>query len=186
MDISAVKERLERTPVIAAVRQGGLTAALSSPAEVIFALDENIRTATQTVELAHNADKLIFIHADLTRGIGKDKCGIEYLASIGADGVISTHANLLRYAKEYGLVTVQRYFAVDSQGLLSIREMINSARPDLVEIMPGVVDKVIRHFASDRTPIIAAGLIETKAEVQAALSAGALAVSTGRSELWYL
>ena len=186
MDITTVKERLGSCPVIAAVRQGSLEEALNSPAEVVFALDENIRTAEQTVRLAHSRGKLIFIHADLTRGIGKDKCGIEYLASIGTDGVISTHANLIRYAKECGLVTVQRYFAVDSQGLVSIREMISTAKPDLVEILPGVVDKVIAHFASERVPVIAAGLIETKAEITRALSCGALAVSTGKKELWDL
>lgn len=186
MDFSAVKEKLEICPVIAAVRQGNLLDALASPAEVVFVLDENIKTAAQTVKLAHEQRKAVFIHADLTRGIGKDKYGIEYLASIGADGVISTHANLIRYAKEFGLVTVQRYFAVDSQGLLSIREMINTAKPDLVEILPGVVDKVISRFASEKVPVIAAGLIETKAEVTRALSCGALAVSTGKKELWHM
>ena len=39
MNLSDIKELLERTPVIAAVRQGGLQAALESPGEVIFALD---------------------------------------------------------------------------------------------------------------------------------------------------
>ena len=111
---------------------------------------------------------------------------MKHLIDIGADGIISTHANLIRYAKELGLITVQRYFAVDSQGLSSIHEMIGSTKPDLVEILPGVVDKVIKRFAAERIPVIAAGLIETKAEVTSALSNGALAVSTGKKELWYL
>lgn len=184
MNLSDIKERLERTPVIAAVRQGGLQAALESPGEVIFALDESITSVAHTVELAHKAGKAIFIHADLTHGIAKDKWGIEYLASVGADGIISTHANLIRYARELGLLCVQRYFAVDSQGLSSIREMIHQTKPDLVEILPGVIDKVIRHFASENIPVIAAGLIETKSEVTRALSSGAIAVSTGKKELW--
>ncbi|MFQ8953550.1 MAG: glycerol-3-phosphate responsive antiterminator [Oscillospiraceae bacterium] len=33
-------------------------------------------------------------------------------------------------------------------------------------------------------PVIAGGLIETKQEVTAALSANAIAVSTGKKELW--
>ena len=184
MNFSDIKERLEICPVIAAVRQGSLQAALDSPGEVIFALDESITTVARTVELAHKAGKMIFIHADLTRGIAKDKWGIEYLASVGADGIISTHANLIRYARELGLLCVQRYFAVDSQGMSSIREMIHQTKPDLVEILPGVIDKVIRHFASENIPVIAAGLIETKSEVTRALSSGAIAVSTGKKELW--
>ena len=39
MTLSEIKERLEICPVIAAVRQGSLSAALDSPAQVIFALD---------------------------------------------------------------------------------------------------------------------------------------------------
>ncbi|MBQ3075076.1 MAG: glycerol-3-phosphate responsive antiterminator, partial [Clostridia bacterium] len=34
-------------------------------------------------------------------------------------------------------------------------------------------------------PLIAGGLIETKAEVMDALQSGAIAVSTGKEELWY-
>lgn len=184
MTLSEIKERLEICPVIAAVRQGSLSAALDSPAQVIFALDESIATAQSTIELAHRAGKAVFIHADLTHGIAKDKWGIEHLRSIGADGIISTHASLIRCAREQGMLSVQRYFAVDSQGLSSICDMISQAKPDLIEIMPGVIDKVIRRFACEKTPVIAAGLIETKAEVMGALSCGAVAVSTGKKELW--
>jgi len=61
-----------------------------------------------------------------------------------------------------------------------------SAKPDLIEIMPGIAEKVIRKFSLDKTPIIAGGLVESKAETMAVLSAGASAVSTGKKELWYI
>ena len=38
--------------------------------------------------------------------------------------------------------------------------------------------------AMTEIPVIAGGLVETEAEVRAALAAGASAVSTGQSELW--
>ena len=100
--------------------------------------------------------------------------------------IISTRASLIKNAKEIGILAVQRYFALDSQGLDSIKEMIASARPDFVEIMPGVIEKVIRKFANDEIPVIAGGLLESKSEVTTALSGGAVAVSTGKQELWYL
>ena len=134
---------------------------------------------------AHEHGKAVFVHIDLMKGIGKDKCGVEFLAKCGADGIISTRASLIKAAKEIGVLTAQRYFALDSQGLESIKEMIASARPDFVEIMPGVIEKVIKKFADFEIPIIAGGLLETKAEVTAALSSGALAISTGKKELWY-
>ena len=68
----------------------------------------------------------------------------------------------------------------------SIDEMLRNTNPHLMEIMPGVIAKAIRRFSMGGIPIIAGGLIETKAEVTEALGSGAAAVSTGRQELWYL
>ena len=50
--------------------------------------------------------------------------------------------------------------------------------------MPGVIPKALRPFSRQEIPVIAGGLIETKQEVTAALFAGAIAVSTGKKELW--
>ena len=55
-----------------------------------------------------------------------------------------------------------------------------------MEIMPGVIPKVIQRLSKEKVPVIAGGLIETKAEVTAALRSGATAISTGRPELWEL
>ena len=143
-------------------------------------------TVEAQIRRAHEKGKAIFVHIDLIRGIGKDRCGVEYLAALGADGIISTRAGLIKNAKELGVIAVQRYFAIDSQGIESIREMIGATRPDFIEILPGVINKVIARFASEEVPVIAGGLIETKAEVMAALGCGAVAVSTGTQELWSL
>ena len=92
----------------------------------------------------------------------------------------------IRMAKDQNLLTVQRFFALDSQGMGSIQEMLRSTNPHLMEIMPGVVGKAIRQFSAGTIPVIAGGLIETKQEVTAALGNGATAISTGRQELWDL
>ncbi|MBQ3548068.1 MAG: glycerol-3-phosphate responsive antiterminator [Clostridia bacterium] len=183
--VSAV-EKLELCPIIAAVHEDKFDAALKSPVEIIFLLEGDVMTIGDKIKQVHENGKSVFIHIDLMKGIGKDKCGVQYLADLGADGIISTRASLIKNAKEIGILAVQRYFALDSQGLDSIKEMIASARPDFVEIMPGVIEKVIRKFANDEIPVIAGGLLESKSEVTTALSGGAVAVSTGKQELWYL
>ena len=66
----------------------------------------------------------------------------------------------------------------------SIDEMIKNSSPHLIEIMPGVIGKVMSRFAMGNTPVIAGGLIETKKEVVTALECGAIAVSTGKRTLW--
>ena len=179
-------EVLERSPIIAAIRDDKWDLAIESPSEIIIHLNLNIFSVKDYVERAHINKKLFLVHADLLEGIGKDKQGIEFLKSCGVDGIVSTKGHLIRFAKSCGLITIQRMFLLDSQGIESMDDLLNSTAPDFVEIMPGVVTKEIHRFSKGRIPVIAGGLIETKAEVTAALSAGAVAVSTGKSELWYL
>ena len=181
-----LKDCLERSPIIAAVNERHLEQALKSPVDVIFLLGSSILSVKENIDAAHKNNKRIFVHIDLAEGIGKDKAGVEFLAKNGADGIISTKAMLIKCAKEHGLVTVQRFFALDSQGVGSISDMLLNTNPDFIEIMPGVIGKIIERFSNESAPLISGGLIETKADVTTALSLGAFAVSTGKPELWYI
>lgn len=186
MQFDQLIDCLECNPVIAAISNDGWDKALRSPVQVVFYLSADLLTVKERVEQAHIIGKYILIHMDLAEGIGKDRTGIRYLAQCGVDGIISTKAQLIRYAKEQGLLTVQRFFALDSKGMESIDEILRNSNPHLMEIMPGVIGKAIRKFSGGQIPVIAGGLIQTKSEVTEALSCGATAVSTGREELWYL
>ena len=175
---------MECNPVIAAVRDDKWDAALASPADVLFYLSAELMSVAERIQQAHEAGKAIFIHLDLAEGIGKDRAGIHFLAQSGADGIISTRAQLIRLAKDQQLLTVQRFFALDSQGLDSIDEMLERSAPHMMEIMPGVIGKVLLRFSKGHIPVIAGGLLTAKSEVTQALASGAIAVSTGREELW--
>ena len=179
-------ECLEENPIIASVHENLFDDALESPSDIVFLLGGNLLTIGDRIKAAKQEGKIIFIHIDLAEGIGKDKAGLAFLASLGADGIISTRANLIRSAKEYGMLTVQRFFVYDTQGVDSINDILYNSSPDVVEIMPGVIGKMIQLFSTIGVPLIAGGLIETKAEVTMALSSGASAVSTGKKELWYI
>ncbi len=186
MNFAELKDILEQSPVIAAVSDSQFSEALVSSAEVIFYLEANLFTLSQRIDDAHRSGKRIFIHMDLAEGLGRDRTALEYLAFAKADGIISTKAQLIRIARDLGLITIQRFFILDSKGLGSIQEMLATTKPDLIEILPGIVPKIIRRFADIDTPVIAGGLIETKAEITQALSSGAFAVSTSRQALWEL
>ena len=177
--------RLEEMPLIAAVRDPMFEKALAAPVDVIFLLGGDIATIPQRIRAAKEKNKYIFIHIDLADGVGKDKSGVKFLAACGADGVISTRSHLIKFAADEGLFTVQRFFAYDSHGVDSIEEVLGNTNPDIMEIMPGVIGKIIERFAKGSIPLIAGGLVETKKEVTTALAQGALAVSTGKEELWY-
>lgn len=186
MNLGEIRDCFERSPVIAAIPNSALSGALDSQAEILFILKISLLEVEETIKKVHSVGKKIFIHIDLADGIGKDKIGVEYLAQLGVDGIISTRGQLIRFANDAGLITVQRFFALDSKGVDSIEEMLESTKPDLIEIMPGIASKVIERFVSRGIPVIAGGLIETKQEVTEALKNGAEAISTGRSELWYI
>jgi glycerol uptake operon antiterminator len=186
MEKSEMLDVLECAPIIAAVQEGKWDDAINSPAKIIFSLRANLLSVRENIAEAHKNGKAVFIHVDLADGIGKDKVGLRFLADCGVDGIITTRGNLVRAAKELGLLTVQRIFALDSQGIAGVNEIVGTANPDFIEIMPGVIEKIIKRFAKGNVPVIAGGLIETKQEVTTALSAGAVAVSTGGKELWSL
>ena len=148
-------DALERTPIIAATDSAGWQKAVMSDVEVIFHLSANIMTIGNDIKKAKEHNKYIFVHIDLAEGIGKDRTGIKWLAELGTDGIISTRAQLIKSAKECGLTTIQRFFVLDSKGMGSISEMIDTTRPDLIEIMPGVIPKALSLFSEKGIPIIA-------------------------------
>ncbi len=159
--------------------------ALTTSPVIIFDLNPDIMNVNTKTKKAHEAGKRLFIHIDLAKGIGKDESGIRYLCRLGVDGIISTKTNIIKASREHGLCTVQRFFMVDSRSLVSAAEAFKSSRPDMIEVMPGTVSKVIRSLTEmTDIPIIAGGLIESTDEVSCALQNGASAVSTGSRELW--
>ena len=181
-----IPELLEENPIIAAVRSDGdFSTALQAPPTVLFLLSGNILTLRERIAEAHAIGKAVLVHMDLTEGLGKDGAGVRYLSRIGADGLISTRSSLIRSAKECGLCTVQRFFMVDSHSVATAVEAIHTTMPDMVELMPGVVPKIVQAFRTYCTvPVIAGGLIDSKEEILAALRAGAAAVSAGNGRLW--
>ncbi len=173
-------------PVIAAVRSDTeFTMAVKSRAALIFDLDFDIIAAQKKLKAVREAGKHLFIHMDMVRGIGRDESGIRYLGRMGVEGIVSTKIGMIRSAREWGLYTVQRCFVVDSHSIETTVDTLKTARPDLLECMPGAMAKGIA-LLKCRTdvPLIAGGLIETPDEVRTALASGAAAVSTGKRSLW--
>ncbi|MBQ8174718.1 MAG: glycerol-3-phosphate responsive antiterminator [Clostridia bacterium] len=172
--------------VIAAVRtEVEFEAALSSHASLIFDLSPDLMKLPARIKRAKAAQKKLFLHIDLAKGIGRDESGIAFLRGLGIEGIVSTKVSMIKLAREKGLFTVQRFFIVDSQSVHTTVEAVKASSPDVIEVMPGIACKVIaRLHESLDIPLIAGGLIENEEELEAAMASGASAVSTGRAELW--
>lgn len=173
--------------IIASVKkESDLEKAINSTANVVFLLTGNLMNIKDYVSKLKKHDKVVFIHLDFIDGISNNKSAVQYIARVcRPTGIITTKSNLIKYAKEENLLTILRLFLIDYAALNKGIDVINSCKPDAVELLPGVIPKIIDHLEKILPmPIIAGGLISNKEEILEALSAGALAVSSGSPNLW--
>ena len=156
MDSRHLLELLADNPVIAAVKDDqGLESALAGSVDVIFLLYGNILNLSELVD------------------------------RVRAAGIISTRSPLVKRGRELGLVAVQRFFLLDSMALENIEKDLARDASDLIEVLPGLMPKMIRRLVQDTgKPVIAGGLISDKEDVTGALGAGAVAVSTTNPAVW--
>ena len=177
----------EDVPIIAAVKSfDELNQSLMCDSNVIFILFGDICSIPSIVSQVKQSGKLAIVHIDLIEGLASREIGVDYIREqTGADGIISTKAPLVKYAKSLGFIAIRRFFLLDSLSLENISK--NSSDADAYEVLPGVIPKIISQLVKncDR-PIIAGGLIRDKEDVMGALGAGAVAVSSTNSEVWFL
>ena len=179
-------EVIADSPVIAAVKdEEGLEKSLRTDCRIIFILYGNICSLTTIVERIKSRDKLAIVHADLVQGLSAKTEAIDYIKNnTKADGILSTKGNLVKHA-DIGLIGILRNFIIDSMAMENVKKQVELARPDMIEIMPGIMPEIIEKLKNEiKLPIIAGGLISDKKDVIAALSAGADAVSTTKEKLW--
>lgn len=189
LNLTELTSRLIETPIVAAVKsEQELNRALKSDCCAVFVLYGNIIQIGGIVERIKQSGKVSFVHVDLIDGLAQREIAIDFIAgNASPDGIISTKAVLLRQGKKRGLLTIQRIFLLDSLALLNIQRQLESGDADIVEILPGVMPKIIRKVASNiKKPVIAGGLIEDKEDIMNALGAGALAVSSTNPDIWKL
>ena len=159
--------------------------------QVIFVLYGDVCTIPEILERIKAAGKKAMVHIDLIAGLSAKEISVEFIArQTRADGIITTKPALVRRAKELGIFAVLRFFVIDSLALKNIENLemqCGTSRPDFIEVLPVVMPKVLGRIAKvSRIPMIAGGLITEKEDVIAALSAGAIAVSSTNQDVWNL
>ena len=167
----------QANPIIAAVRNPkDIHDAIASDTQIIFLLGGNIYNLKKMVEYVNHAGKYAFVHLYF----------IKYLKEeINPTGIISTKNSLVARAKQEGLMTIQRLFLLDSSAMDVSINSAKKIRPDAVEILPGLVPKIIHSVKKELTvPIITGGFIETEEEVRSCIDAGAISASTSYKPLW--
>lgn len=153
----------------------------------IVILNSHIGQLKSLIQLAKSKKKKILLHADLVQGLRNDEYAAQFLCQdIKPAGLISTRKNVVLTAKKHNLISVQRLFLLDSIALESSYKLLETTKPNFIEVLPGVMPHIIKEvYSKTGIPIVAGGLIREKLEVKEALEAGASAVTTSRRELWF-
>lgn len=186
---SAFIEAIENNPIIPAVKDDeSLKEALESDIGVVFILYGDICNISDIVNKVKASGKIAMVHMDLIAGLGTKDVSVDFIKEkTRADGIITTKHNLAKHAKEIGLFSVLRFFIIDSLALANLEKQTTEAKPDCIEVLPGVMPKVIRRIVdNNRIPLIAGGLIADREDVCNALDAGAIAVSSTNSHIWFM
>jgi glycerol-3-phosphate responsive antiterminator len=154
----SIYSEIADSPIIAAVKSDqGLEQALNTDCSIIFILYGSVCSIINIVDRIKEKNKIAFVHVDLIEGLSSRDVAVEFIKTFTkADGVISTKPSVIKAAKELGLITVQRFFLIDSLSLENVLKNINDKHTDIIEVLPGVIPKVIKKIAdASRVPVIA-------------------------------
>ncbi|GFZ96248.1 transcriptional regulator [Paenibacillus marchantiophytorum] len=174
-------------PIIASVtKEEQIPKMLQSKVERINLMTGHIGNLESIIRQAHDSGKKVYVHMEMVAGLGKDSYAISYLAEkFQIDGILTTKSAAVTAARQAGLKTIQRIFAIDSAAIQTAIRMINSSQPDEVELMPGLMPRVIRELKGTiKQPLIVGGLIRYEHEMTEALASGADYISTGDPAMW--
>lgn len=185
-DAEAFIARVAAAPCCAAITaEENLGAALVSNAPVVFILRGNGLALAPIVRRIHDAGKLVAVHVDLVGGLRADKSSVGWLGHAGVDAVISSHGQLMPAIRHDGMTAILRLLLVRRSQLDTAVGAIGRSAPHIVEILPGVIlPSVVGMLPPFEVPVLAGGFVRTQADVVAAMSAGALGVTTSSQALW--
>lgn len=178
-------------PIIPVVAETDADVALVADASLVFLQGCELSDLGRILEwfktgpLAHLP---IVLHIDLLAGLTSDDAGLRYLVGLGGiDGIITVRVHLVAAARRLGLVSILLLFLQDGRSVERGLHVIEQARPDMVELVPGVAAlELADEFARVPVPRIAGGLVRTPALVHRLLARGCAAVSTSATTLWGL
>lgn len=183
-----LQQLLEKEQVIIAVKNlEDIPKVLKSPSKIVFLLCGNILNIEEVTRELKEAGKTTFIHLDMISGFdSKEVLVIDFLKENSyADGIISTKPTMIKYAKKSGFLAIQRCFMFDSLSIENSKKMLKDGNPDALEMLPGVMPKIIARLSKEmKIPLIAGGLISEKEDIKIAIDSGAAAISTTKKELW--
>ncbi|GEB47752.1 MULTISPECIES: glycerol-3-phosphate responsive antiterminator [Streptomyces] len=177
-----------KVPVVASVVGAPhLKDFLTAPASVCILASIPVGKLPQVVPALGRAGKTVFVNVDSSPGLAQDRGALEFLRQLGAAGMVSTRLSLVEKGRPLGLLTMQKVFVTDRSNLNRSLDAVSRGLPDLVEVMPApIVARMSAESLRALTPHVAAGFVQSAADVAEALELGAVAAATSDPRLWHL
>ncbi|MEW9516080.1 glycerol-3-phosphate responsive antiterminator [Streptomyces tubercidicus] len=160
---------------------------LTAPAKVCIVASLTVGQLPQVLPALGRAGKTVFVNVDSSPGLAQDRGALEFIKSMGAHGVVSTRLSLIEKGRPLGLLTMMKVFVTDRSNLRRSMDAVSRGAPDLVEVMPApVIARMSAQAKRAMSPSVAAGFVESPADVALALALGSVAAATSDPRLWHL
>ena len=159
---------------------------LETEIQAAFLLTGNISVIKRYVDLLKQHNRMVFLHVEKIPGISYDREGLKFLAKfVKPTGIVTTKSSLINYAKQEGLVAIQRLFLVDTDAVAQGLKTVQDIKPDALELMPGLIPEMIEKIVKKTSiPIITGGLIQNESHIASCFKSWGYGISTGKSWLW--
>ena len=124
------------------------------------------------------------VHCDLIHGLSGDEYAAKFLAGFNPAGILSTKPAVVTACKKLGVTAIQRVFLIDGSALAKSIQSVKKANPDYVELLPAPCLPALPMLRSEfSVPLIAGGLIQSKAMAEEILGLGVRAVTVSMSTI---
>jgi glycerol uptake operon antiterminator len=159
---------------------------MKSHYEYLVIMDIHVSKLKPIFQLSKESHKKLILHMDLVHGLKNDEYSTEFICQeFKPFGLISTKASVIMKARDKGVTTIQRLFLLDSSSLEKSLALIERTNPDYIEVLPGIMPKIIKDIRRlTKREIFAGGLIDSVEEVEEAYHAGAISITTSNKILW--
>ncbi len=138
------------------------------------------------IENLHQKGKKVLIHSELIKGLSHDEFGAIFLIqNLHVDGIISSKPKVIEVCKKRQVIAIFRFFLKDSMSLEQSLQITSKINPPYLEILPALSIDIISEIKKIvQVDILMGGLIQSKDQINACIKAGAIAVTTSKTDLW--
>ncbi|OYO01535.1 transcriptional regulator [Enemella evansiae] len=184
--LAQLQQAVRQHPVIGVLYGvDSLPALLGSDCRAAVVANIDLLLLPKALEVLTQQGILSIVNIDSIPGLAQDRGGVDYLQALGAVGVVSTRGSLMQRIQHAKLLAMQKVFVTDRSNLPRALDSVRTSHPDLVQVMPGpVVPRIDPEDLRVFEPFIVSGFVTDENDVRAALTAGAIGVTSHSTELW--